>query len=64
MIQKINKTEERNLKSIKFKCPYCGHTNSLPSYVDSKICGWCNKRIKNTSQAYFRRTLFNLLKEE
>lgn len=59
----INIIEEKNLKSIKFKCPYCGHTNTLPAYVDAKICGWCKNKIYNKSKAHFDRSLLLLLQE-
>ena len=59
----INITEENNLQSIKFKCEYCGHTNTLPAYIDNKICGWCKHKIYNKSKAHFNRTILMLLQE-
>ena len=39
---------------IRKYCPYCGHTNSMPIQLNSKICGWCGKKIYRTKEAEFK----------
>lgn len=48
------------ISEIKVKCRYCGHTNTMPVFMDSKICNWCNHKIQNNSKAYFK---YKLIKE-
>lgn len=60
---KVNKTEDKNVTSIKVKCKYCGHTNSIPAFKEDKICNWCHNKIKNTSPAHFKYKLLKLMKE-
>ena len=45
---------------IRVKCKYCGHSNTMPVYLDNKICGFCHKTINNNTPTYFR---YRLIKE-
>jgi len=49
-------------KDIQFFCPYCKHSNKAPVWVDKRPCCWCKKMINNTSKAYFRKKMKELLK--
>ena len=60
---KTEQIEDNNRKSIEMYCPYCGHTNTIPVYVDNKICHWCNHKIRNTTKAYFEKKLKEMMKE-
>ena len=45
---------------IKVKCKYCGHSNTIPVFMDTKICNYCNNLIHNNTRAYFA---YNLIKK-
>lgn len=45
---------------IKVKCKYCGHTNTMPVFMDTRICNHCKKLIYNNTKVYFK---YNLIKE-
>lgn len=59
----VNKTEDENNSAVRVYCKYCGHTNSIPAYVDRKICHWCNRIILNDTKVHFNRKLRELMKE-
>lgn len=56
--------EDKNRSSIKMYCEYCGHTNTIPAFVDKKICSYCHRMIKNKTQAYFTKKMIDMLKEK
>ena len=55
--------KDKNRVSITMKCKYCGHTNTIPAFVEEKICSYCHKKIKNTTQAHFTKTMLEKIKE-
>lgn len=55
--------KEKNEKSIKMKCKYCGSTNTIPYFVEERICRGCHRKIKNTTQAHFTKTMLEKIKE-
>ena len=55
--------KDKNRVSITMKCKYCGHTNTIPAFIDNKICSWCHKRISNQTQAYFTKKILETMKE-
>ena len=54
--------EDQNREAIKIYCKCCGHTNTIPAFVDSKICRWCGNKIINTTKAHFIRTMMQKMK--
>lgn len=46
---------------IKVKCKHCGHTNTMPVFVEEKLCSFCKKKIYNNSKAHFKYKLRNML---
>lgn len=62
--KKKQEIEDDNRRSIQMYCKYCGHTNTIPVYVEEKICRWCKHKIKNTTQAHFSYKIMNMLKEK
>ena len=53
----------QKMQDIKVKCPHCGHTNTMPVFVDAKICNWCKNKIYNNSPAYFKYKLRKEMKK-
>jgi len=47
-------SEETNLR---VQCPYCKHKNMIPVFLDEKLCYWCNRKIKNNTELYFKYKL-------
>ena len=47
------------LENLKVKC-VCGHKMIMPVYLDSTICTYCGKKVKNNTKLYF---LYKLRKE-
>lgn len=47
------------LEELKVKCE-CGHSMVMPVYIDSKICSYCGKKVKNNTKLYF---MYKLRKE-
>ena len=43
-----------NYKQIRVVCKYCGHTNTIPVFLDNKNCTYCGRNIKNQGLAYFK----------
>ena len=64
MRKKKYEVEDENRSLIRVYCKYCGHSQSIPVYVDSKICNYCHMLIKNTSRAYFRKKMMELVRGE
>lgn len=50
----------KEYSKIRVVCKYCGHSNTMPVFVDNKICSFCNKMIHNNTKAYFT---YNLIKQ-
>lgn len=55
--------EEKNRSSVQMYCKYCGHTNTIPAFVERKICHYCHRQIKNETQAYFTKKMLEKIKE-
>ena len=49
--------------TIRVKCNYCGHSNTIPVFDDYKNCRWCGKKIKNNTKAYFKYQIRKRLEE-
>lgn len=47
------------LEELKVECS-CGHKTIMPVYLDTTICSYCKKRIKNNTKLYF---MYKLRKE-
>ena len=62
-LKKQNDIEDANRNAIRVYCKHCGHTNSLPAWVDSAICHWCNHKVINNTKAHFMWTMRNINKE-
>lgn len=45
------------ISDINVRCPYCGHTNIMPVFVDTKICHYCKHKIQNNTRDYFNYKL-------
>lgn len=65
MKTKINWHEDtlklKRYADIKVKCKHCGHTNTMPVFVEEKICSFCKKKIYNNSKAHFKYKLRNMM---
>lgn len=48
---------------VRQKCE-CGHSLYIPAYLDSIICSYCHKRVKNNTKARFRKMMITLLNEK
>ena len=51
-----------NLAELRVKCQ-CGHTKTMPVFLDSTICNQCGNKIKNNTKAYFMYKLRKELKK-
>lgn len=52
----MNKRDTRRFKEyakIRHYCPKCGHTNSMPVFVDYKICSWCKNMVFKDKKTEF-----------
>ena len=54
----------KTYSEINVKCKYCGHTNTIPVYLDSKYCGYCKKKIYNKGKLYFKYKMRKELENE
>lgn len=43
-----------NLSKIRVKCKHCGHTNTIPAFLDKKTCWFCRHNINNNTLAHFK----------
>ena len=64
-MQLMTKYEEdtkimQEYNKIKVKCKCCGHTNTIPVFMDTKICSFCKNKINNNTKTYFK---YKLIKE-
>lgn len=55
--------EDKNRCSVTMYCKYCGHTNRISASRKWRICSWCHRKINNTTQAHFTKTILELIKE-
>lgn len=54
------KTDKRMLEyyqKIKVYCPNCGHSNSMPKWVEIRICSWCGHKVYRTKEIEFKDKL-------
>lgn len=49
---------------IKVKCKYCNHSVTFPVFLDTKLCDYCGKKLKNNTRAYFKYKMRKVLKKE
>ena len=54
----------QNLSQIKVKCKYCGHTNTIPVFLDKKTCWFCKHNITNNTLAYFKYKVRKMIGSE
>ena len=60
-MKNIQKLEDE-LSLLKVKCK-CGHVIVMPVYVDTIICRWCKRKVKNNTLAYFKYKIRKKVKE-
>lgn len=42
---------------LRVYCPHCGHSNTIPVQIESKICSWCGKRVYREKKFEFEDKL-------
>lgn len=47
----------------KVKCKHCGHSTTMPVFLDKKICSWCGKYVFRTSEIEFKFRLDEQIKK-
>lgn len=48
----------------KVKCKHCGHSSTMPVYVDKKICSWCGNYVFRTPEIEFKFRLKEKIKRK
>lgn len=43
-----------SVNKIKVKCKFCGHTETIPVFLDEKLCSQCKRMIINTTTSHFK----------
>lgn len=44
----------KTYSEIRVKCKRCGHTNTIPAFLDKKTCWFCKYNITNNTLAHFK----------
>lgn len=48
----------------KIKCKHCGHSTTMPIFLDKKICSWCGNYIFRTKEIEFKHKLNQAINKE